>query len=329
MSDQSQGAFAAHHDISAAEDMARIALIRAHPRFAEAMAKTAKGLVDAYDGNRLLNRILNDRERSVFALMALYLHANPDSAGRGLTAGRIIELCRETGLCSRGRAKAMLVLMRWGGYLEPCTEPGGPADRRQRPLVPTLQFLEMQASRWRRHFEAISLMDACGTAALTRLDNPAFRAELIRTMMARFRAGMRLLDYAPALNLFASRDGGMLIVFQLLLSAQPDDVFPPQGVISIPVAELGRRFHVSRAHVLKVLRDAESAGLIERLPGPPSGIRLSFTLRESLCAFFAAVFLVMAEGANNALAREAQQGGGADMTNVSPLPVVTRHPRGF
>lgn len=329
MSDQSQGAFSAHHETSTAPDAARIALILAHPMFPQVMAKAVKTLVDAYDGNRLLNRILNDRERSVFALMALYLHSTPDAAGRGLTAGRIIELCRETGLCSRGRAKAMLVLMRWGGYLAPCPDPTGPTDRRQRPLVPTQQFLDMQMARWRGNFEAISLMDACGSAALARLDDPVFRTELIRTMVARFRAGTRLLDYAPALNLFASRDGGMLIAFQLLLSAPPGDTFPPQGVISVAVAELGRRFHVSRAHVLKLLRDAESAGLIERLPGPPSGLRLSPMLRESLCCFFAGVFLALSEGANNALALDSKGGGSQEMANIAPLPVMTRHPRPF
>lgn len=327
MSDQSQGAVAAYHKAGAAEDAARIAMIRTHPAFPQAMAQAARNLVSAYDGNRLLNRILNDRERSVFALMALYLHATPDAAGRGLTAGRIIDLCRETGLCSRGRAKAMLVLMRWAGYVEPSNDPAGAADRRQRPLVPTDLFKHMQIARWRSQFEAISLMDACGTAALARLETTAFRTMLIRALIARFRSGARLLDHAPALQLFAARDGGMMIAFQLLLSAPPGDTFPPQEVISVPVAELGRRFHVSRAHVLKLLRDAETAGLIERLPGPPGGVRLLTPLRESLSDFFAAVFLALSEGASNALASEAESEGSGDLQKISPLPVVTRHPR--
>ncbi|WP_341991138.1 hypothetical protein [Azorhizobium sp. AG788] len=325
MSDQSQGAVAAYHEAAVAKDAARVAMIRTHPAFPQAMALAARNLVEAYDGNRLLNRILNDRERSVFALMAIYLHSTPDAAGRGLTAGRIIDLCRETGLCSRGRAKAMLVLMRWAGYVEPSQDPVSIADRRQRPLVPTDLFRSMQTARWRSQFEAISLMDACGAAALARLESNAFRTLLIRALMARFRSGARVLDHAPALQLFAARDGGMLIVFQLLLSAPPGDTFPPEQVITVPVAELGRRFHVSRAHVLKLLRDAETAGLIERLPGPPGGVRMLKPLRESLAGFFAAVFLALSEAATDALAGEGE--GSETPQNISPLPVVTRHPR--
>ncbi len=297
-----------------------LARVRAHPGFPDAMAKATRHLVAAYDGNRLLNRLLNDRERSVFALMALYLHITPDSTGAGLTAGRIIALCRETGLCSRGRAKAMLVLMRWAGFVADSRGLPDLADRRQRPLVLTPQFLEMHTARLRHHFESIASIDPVCAAAASRLDDPTFRAALIRSFLARFRRGERLLDNAPALQLFAARDGGTMIAFQLLLSGAPGDTFPPQDWLAIPVAELGRRFHVSRAHVLKLLRDSEAAGLIERASTPPGGVRLLPPLREALCNFFAAVFFTLSNITHEILDAERSAAGPASDPKIFPMP---------
>lgn len=278
----------------------RLAALRAHPAFPQAMGQWATDLVGRYDGNRLLNRLLNDRERAMFALMALYLHVTPDESGAGLTAGRIIALCTETQLCSRGRAKAMLVLMRWAGYIEP--SPAGRADRRQRPLVPTAAFFSSQVERWRSIYEAVALLDPIGATALEHLEDPAFRVHVVRGIISRFRAGERLLDHAPALALFAARDCGLMVLLALALSRPPEDAFPPQGVLTVPVAALGRRFHVSRAHVLKLLRDAETAGLLERPDRASGGLRLEPPLRQGLADFFAAVFVLFADAARDACA---------------------------
>ncbi|GGF73732.1 hypothetical protein GCM10007301_36920 [Azorhizobium oxalatiphilum] len=287
----------------------RIAAMRAHPAFSKAMLSWADNLVGHYDGNRLLNRLLNDRERAMFALMALYLNATPDETGAGLTAGRIIGLCTETGLCSRGRAKAMLVLMRWAGYVD--VKPALPgADKRQRPLVPTALFISHQTERWRAIFAAASHVDPLAGVALARLDDQDFRRIVLRYLLTRFRSGERVLDHAPALTLFAARDGGLMVLLALALSGVRDGTFPPEDTIMSPVASLGRRFHVSRAHVLKLLRDAEAAGLVERAAGASGGVRLLPPLRSAIADFFAAVFLLFLEGAAAALPQPASSGAG-------------------
>lgn len=97
---------------------ARAAMI-AHPGFPLALARLAGGMTSLYSGNRLLNRLLSDRGRNFFGLLLLYLDALPASEGGGLTSARLAALCTATGLCSRGRAKAMLALMSWGGYVAP------------------------------------------------------------------------------------------------------------------------------------------------------------------------------------------------------------------
>ena len=66
---------------------AAIAVLRVHPRFAEAMRAAAAGMVAHYEGNRLLNQLMNDRGRVLFGHHAVYLHFSrtPGDAGSGLT----------------------------------------------------------------------------------------------------------------------------------------------------------------------------------------------------------------------------------------------------
>ena len=87
------------------------------------------------------------------------------------------------------------------------------------------------------------------------------------------------------------------------LAAEPDDTMPPTRPVRISISELARRFSVSRPHVLRLLRDATAAGLIERagttleamtLLLPP----LSVALRQSVSI----VFLFFAHCARAALA---------------------------
>ncbi len=296
---------------AAGVDPAEVARMRSEPGFPAAMAQAARSMVDTFQGNRLLNRIINDRERNAFALLTLYLDATPDAHGRGLTAARIVALCRELALCSRGRAKAMLMLMRWAGYLEPVPDPHG--DRRQRPLVPTTRMIAMQTDRWRRLLGALALLEPLAEAVIARLDETAFREDLTRAMVSRFIGGMRPLEHAPALQLFVSRDGGLMIAFQLLLSGAPDDVFPPEQLLNVAVAALGRQFHVSRAHVLKLLRDAEAEGLLQRVPGAQGGVRMLPPLAEALSDFLAAAFVILRASAREALAAEAARAGAAPL----------------
>lgn len=288
---------------TAGVDAAEVARMRSEPGFPAAMAQAARSMVDTFQGNRLLNRIINDRERNAVALLALYLDAAPDAHGRGLTAGRIVALCRELELCSRGRAKAMLMLMRWAGYLEPVPDPAG--DLRQRPMVPTSRMIAMQTDRWRRMLAALAPMEPLADAAIARLDDTAFRKALTRAMVTRFIRGLRPLEHAPALQLFVSRDGGLMIAFQLLLSGAPDDAFPPQQLLNVAVAALGRQFHLSRAHVLKLLRDAETESLLQRVPGPQGGVRMLPPLADALSNFLAASFVILRASAREALAAEA------------------------
>lgn len=279
---------------------ARMKEFRTNPEFLPATEKCMRDLVSMYSGNRILNRILNDRGRVIFGIFALYMDAYPDENGVGLTVTRIANMCQELGVCSRGRAKAIVMLMRWAGYLE--TGPEAGANRRQRPLIPTQRMMDVQLIRWRAILGAVSVIHPAAAPSLDLLDNQQFAKVLIRQMGSRFESGFRLRHYAPEAMLFAERDAGILIAWYLMVSGVEGDVFPPRQPVPVPVAALARQFFVSRAHVLKLLREAEQSGLILRTPSSGGSVELLEPMRETMLNLFAAIFAGFADAAEDSLA---------------------------
>lgn len=276
----------------------RIPLYLEHPRLHEAMAFTSQSLRGMYHGNRLLNRIMNDRGRFVFGLFCLYLHATPDENGVGLTLTRVVDLCENTGVCSRGRAKAILTLMRWGGYVDavPASH-----NRRQRPLVPTDRLVREQVGRWRATIGGLALMDPLASRILDHLNDKAVFSALMHNLGERYRAGFRAVDFAPHLHVLIERNAGAMLAFALINAGAADDTYPPSRPLVTPVAVLAREFDVSRAHVLKVLREAEQAGLISRVPGHHGSVLLLAPLKEGMARFFSALFALLADSIHDTL----------------------------
>ncbi|MEP9351684.1 hypothetical protein [Xanthobacter sp. KR7-225] len=270
------------HWLAAGAGPQACAAVKAHPGFPQAMHAAAQGIVDAFDNHPLLNRVLNDRGRMIFSFLAFYLDALPE--GGGITAARMTALCQATGLCSHGRTKALLALMRWSGYLAPAQ---GKGDRRERPLAPTARMWTSFRGRWRMHFCAMRPLGGAAADALEGLDDPLFCRALVLAIGEGFRHGFRVLDGAPALAPFADRDGGMMVFFALLVA---------QAGRPLTVAELARRFHVSRTHVLQILRDAMVAGLVARAPGQQGehqGYGLTGAGSDALADFFATSFALL------------------------------------
>jgi DNA-binding MarR family transcriptional regulator len=278
---------------------ATVAQLRRQPGFADAMRASAASLTEMYQGGHLLNWLMDDRARLLFGYLTLYLHYTRDPADptSGLTPTRMKIMSAEQGICSSGRATAMLSLMRFGGYLAPEVS----ADGRQRRLVPTGRLLDMLQARWRVHFGAMAPLLPDGNAMLAALSEPDFGPRLVVGISKRFLAGFRFLTYAPDLGLFAERNAGMLILASLLTSGGPDDAMPPQRAVPISISALARRFKVSRPHVLKLIRDAAAEGLIERTGQDGDHVVIRPRLAEAAQNFFATMFLLFADCAREAL----------------------------
>jgi len=277
-----------------------IAALRARPGFEQAIRTSAAGLIAMYQGGHLLNWLMDDRGRLLFAYIALYLDASRDPAdpSSGLTPTRMRTLVAEHDICSPGRATAMLSLMRFGGYLAPDIQV---VDRRQRRLVATDKLHNLLRERWRVHFNAMAPLLPDGDELLAALDDPAVRRALVIGMVERFRAGFRFISHAPGLGLFGERNAGLFVLMSLLIAGEAGDTVPPSRPVPISMAALARRFRVSRPHVLKLIRDAADGGFIERSGQEGNRIVIRSQLAEATQIFFATMYLFFADSAREAM----------------------------
>jgi hypothetical protein len=276
-----------------------IAALQAHPRFAEASRTSHAGVMNLWQRNRLLNTLVNDRGRLLISLFAVHLHllSQPNDPHSGLTVSRMTALCSEQKFCSPGRAKAMLMLMRVFGFLAPAQNE---ADRRLRRLVPTERLMSLHRERNRRMFEAIAMVLPECAEAFSAQSHPDFTGLFVCRFCEHFLAGFRFVDFVPEMRLFVDRNAGVVILGSMLLAGEADDVYPPTRPVPVSSSALSRRFGVSRAHVRRLLQDAESQGLLERLDG--DRVRFLPRLRREANNFTALQFLLAAHCAQGALA---------------------------
>jgi hypothetical protein len=273
--------------------------MRTHPELPAATRRMLRALIEAYGSNSVWNRVFSDRGRFMGSLAALYLHLCPDggTGQQGLTLGRLQALCMDIGLCSRGRARALLILLQVTGYI--AADPGSAADRRQRRFVPTQRLTEFQHRRWSQQFAAMDALVPHARAAQAACGRPDFAAAFLAEMARCYRGGFRLLHYAPELAQLTERNAGLLLASSLILAA-PDELPEDGAAVPVSISALAARFGIARAHARGLLEHLAEAGLIRRAPGHDSVLVLP-DLARSLLGFYAACFALLAHGAAVAL----------------------------
>lgn len=233
---------------AAAATAEALAVLRARPGFPAAVRHAARAGLSLYETDPIRRLVISDRGRFVFMNGALHLHFN--TAG-GLTASGLRDSLALAGIAGPNRAAAVIALLRWGGYLE--AAPGG--DRRRRVLRPTPVLIETFREMVRDQFTALATAAPDYAHAPALLDAPAFFAGFLARQYRGFTAGFRLTGLAPGSERFVDSNCGMPLLLSLYLADTPPSV-----------SALARRFGVSRAHVLRLLGEAEAMGLATRQP---------------------------------------------------------------
>jgi DNA-binding transcriptional ArsR family regulator len=223
-------------------------------RFPQAARALATNMLAAAARDRALDGIFKDAGRYVAAMLALYLHVSG-----GLTLPRLKELCARSGLLSPGRARSLLIYLRYLGYVElfPTRRAGAPAR-----YLPTARFM----TAWRAHLtaalEAAAIVEPGAERLLNQLDDPETFNALARLHCEGLMVSTHVDQPSTAfVRVFMHRHAGSQII-ATLLAAGDDDVFLSPDPVPFSLAATARRFAVSRVHISRTLDEAEQAGLL-------------------------------------------------------------------
>lgn len=272
---------------------ARVEIARRQPGFVEALLAATTAATGQFRSQRILNRFSNDRGRFVLLTLLLYLHfdGDPLDAPSGFTVGQVKTLCQEQDICSSGRATALLAGLQLIGLLHRLPV----SDRRITRLAPSRHLHDLYRQRWQAIYGALAPLVPWSAAVQLLLPHDAFLGAMACEIARHFLAGFRALDAAPELTALAERDAGLIIAFSLLHARLGVD-----DPAHMTVAELARRFAVSRGHVLTLLRTGEDCGLFIR-DGETGLFSGTDALENALANFFANAFVLQGEASRAAL----------------------------
>lgn len=274
-------------DRATEETVARIAALgerftaetmAAHPAFRVVVHDYTADVLATRRGERVLNKLLAQRERELIGFLILCQHYEAGAGGSPPTLARLAS----SGLGSPRRITGFIQLLRLAGLVRHATDP---ADRRRRILVPTARFIALHRG-WT--LAALRQLDRLLETPLLEAvfhRHPDFHALACRLGAPElFRGETFALGRYPLVDFLTPRRGGHLIAASLAQAcfAGGRRVHP----VTLPYGRIARRIGVSRSHVMNVFMDAEASGLLTCLDAGRA-ITLSPQSEQDLLHYFA------------------------------------------
>jgi hypothetical protein len=223
------------------------------PEAGAAMRRLSRSNLALAAADPAIDGINKDIGRFSATGLAMYLHASG-----GLTLPRLKEISVQGNLISPGRARALLIYLRFLRFIEPAA-----GNDRATLYLPTPGLLRAWAALTGATLEAAQSLEP----ATARFSNAMARDEvLLAIIRIEGELALRTVNRGDTGNVFwrvfLNRHAGMQILHRLMLAAPEDGEYPPRGPLPFNISELAREFHVSRPHVSRLLKAAEQAGLI-------------------------------------------------------------------
>lgn len=223
-----------------------------HAAFPAAVRALADGMLVLSARDKKIDGIFKDAGRYVAAMCAA-------SMPNGVTLAGLKTLCARFGLLSPGRARALLLYLRYLTYVSLWSE-------RSREGPARYQISPGFADAWRTHLvvalKAASLIEPACAVVADRLDDPEFFGRFCRIQLEGMAAGALHWDSNMAfIRVFLNRHAGTQIAWTLLVQ-EGDGPFPFAGPLHGSKLALARRFNVSLMHVKRVFAAAEREGIL-------------------------------------------------------------------
>jgi hypothetical protein len=223
--------------------------------FPNAVRALSRNMLAAAARDRAFDGIAKDGGRYVATEWALYL----DATG-GLTLPRLKEICAASGILSPGRARAVLLFLRYLRYVDLTREQTGDGPALYRP---TRSLIDAWRLMTRQRMTASRLLEPALDLVIDQLEEPKVLEAIFRHQgSGMFLVASRVDKNNPFLDIFLHRHAGVQMLHTIVVSADPDDEFPPLKPVPITIATIARQLNVSRTHVKRMLSAAERAGLL-------------------------------------------------------------------
>ena len=231
--------------------------ILAHPRFAFARTAMVEAMLELYEHDPFLIRLLLEVGRNVVFVMIMCLDAGYDEADRTTwpTLSAVTQAMAAFGIASPRRIADLVSRLVETGYIEQAAAPG---DGRVRILRPTAKMIALDQDWLVAHYAPLHvLFPDPGYGPIMERDRDFQRRQRLAAA-SRFPLAAQVMARNQTMMQFMSREAGIMVVIKLLHLAGPDG----DTTLEIAYTDIGARFGVSRTQVRNLLQEAEAKGLV-------------------------------------------------------------------
>jgi hypothetical protein len=231
----------------------------AHPRLPDARKAYIDRFLEVYGGDPFLVRLLIESGRFVLYHLVTILDAAQDPARREtwVTIGLLKQSMAAMGMASGRHVDQLIARLCSVGFME--LQPAE-QDRRVRILKPTEKLHAHDRDWLVAHYTPLVILYPRHDYELVMRRDRQFQA-VHRRAAALFKdEGTKALMASPDMLLFFDRAAGIPVIMALLQAAMEAGDGPHA---TVPYADVGDRFGVSRTHVRKLLTSAEEFGLVK------------------------------------------------------------------
>jgi len=227
--------------------------VNRHAGFVEGARRWAANMLVLSDQDRAVDGIFKDAGRFVAAMCAVSMREE------GVTLVKLKALCARFGLLSAGRARAVLLFLRYLGYVEVW---GQRRARRATHYKVNPTFVEAWRLQLEAIFTALELIDPRVGRLLNHLDDDAIFDAICASQIDELADDVAALNHFPEITqIFVNRAAGSQVLWYLL-SFHRDEVFPSPKPVPLNPSTLAGRFHVSKVHIRRILNAAIAANLL-------------------------------------------------------------------
>lgn len=231
--------------------------ILAHPQFSAARNALLGKMLELYEHDPFLNRLLLETGRNTVFVVIMCLHATYDEADRATwpTLKAVTEAMAGFSVGSPRRVADLVSRLVKTGYLEQLP---APIDRRVRILKPTQKMILQDQDWLESHYIPLQVLFPNPGYAFIMQRHPAFHLTQRVVSRSLFPLAAQIMARNPTMMQFMCREAGMMIIIKLMRLAGPN----PEMNQEIAYSDIGARFGVSRTQVRKLLQEAEKIGLV-------------------------------------------------------------------
>ncbi len=227
--------------------------VHKHPRFVEVARRWAANMLVLSDKDRAVDGIFKDAGRFVAAMCAVSMREE------GVTLVKLKALCARFGLLSAGRARAVLLFLRYLGYVDVWGQKSanGTTIYKVNPTFIAAWRLQLEAI-----FTSLELLDPRIGKLLAHLGNDAIFDAICASQIDELADDVEALNRFPEITqIFVNRSAGSQVLWYLL-SFHRDEVFPSPRPVPLNPSILAERFKVSTVHIRRILNAAIAANLL-------------------------------------------------------------------